>query len=221
MKAIIVPVTPFRQNCSIVWDDASRLAAVVDPGGEIERILGEIERRGLILEKILLTHAHLDHAAGTSRLAALKKVPIEGPHREDQFLIDQLPAHAERYGFPPSTTFAPDRWLGDGDRVHVGSEEFAVTHCPGHTPGHVVFFHLRQRCAWVGDVLFAGSVGRSDLPRGNHEALVHSIRRKLFPLGDDVTFVPGHGPVSTFGQERRTNPFVADRLFADSGSGSP
>jgi glyoxylase-like metal-dependent hydrolase (beta-lactamase superfamily II) len=136
-------------------------------------------------------------------------------------LIEQLPAQAERYGFPPSAGFAPDRWLGDGDRVHVGCEQFAVAHCPGHTPGHVVFFHAQQRCAWVGDVLFAGSVGRSDLPRGNHEVLVHSIRQKLFPLGDDVTFVPGHGPVSTFGQERRTNPFVADRLFPHSGSRIP
>lgn len=217
MQAIIVPVTPFQQNCSIVWDEASRFAAVVDPGGEVERILTELERRDLKLEKILLTHAHLDHAAGTAKLAALKQVPIEGPHPDDQFLIDQLPAQAERYGFPPSMSFAPDRWLGDGDRVDVGGEQFSVTHCPGHTPGHVVFFNERRRYAWVGDVLFAGSIGRSDLPRGNHEALVHSIRRKLFPLGDDVTFVPGHGPTSTFGRERRTNPFVADRLFPNSG----
>jgi glyoxylase-like metal-dependent hydrolase (beta-lactamase superfamily II) len=175
VQAIIVPVTAFQQNCSIVWDEASRFAAVVDPGGEVERILAELE---------------------------------------DQFLIDQLPAQAERYGFPPSTSFAPDRWLSDGDRVDVGGEQFSVTHCPGHT--HVVFFNERRRYAWVGDVLFAGSIGRSDLPRGNHQVLVHSIRRKLFPLGDDVTFVPGHGPTSTFGRERRTNPFVADRLFPDS-----
>jgi glyoxylase-like metal-dependent hydrolase (beta-lactamase superfamily II) len=213
MKAVIIPVTPFQQNCSIVWDEASGRAAVVDPGGEIERILTEVERRGLTLEKILLTHAHLDHAAGTAKLAALRDLPIEGPHPDDQFLIDGLPADAARYGFPPSTAFVPDRWLGDGDQVRVGEETLSVTHCPGHTPGHVVFFHERERCAWVGDVLFAGSIGRSDLPRGSHGTLVDSIRRKLFPLGDDVTFVPGHGPTSTFGRERQTNPFVADRLF--------
>jgi glyoxylase-like metal-dependent hydrolase (beta-lactamase superfamily II) len=213
MKAVVVPVTPFQQNCSIVWDAASGLAAVVDPGGEIRRLLAEIDQRGLKLEKILLTHAHLDHAAGTAELASLKKIPIEGPHPDDQFLIEELPDHAARYGFPPSTAFAPDRWLADGDRVRVGGEELTVAHCPGHTPGHVVFFSERARCAWVGDVLFAGSIGRSDLPRGDHDLLVSSIRQKLFPLGDDVTFVPGHGPVSTFGRERQTNPFVADRLF--------
>jgi glyoxylase-like metal-dependent hydrolase (beta-lactamase superfamily II) len=215
MKAVVVPVTPFQQNCSIIWDEATHLAAVVDPGGEIERILGEIDRRGLTLQKILLTHAHLDHAAGTAKLAALKEVPIEGPHRDDQFLIDELPAHAQRYGFPPAQSFTPDRWLDEGDRIRVGGDELTVTHCPGHTPGHVVLFHERERHAWVGDVLFAGSIGRSDLPRGNQAALVRSIRTKLFPLGDDVTFVPGHGPTSTFGRERRTNPFVADHLFSD------
>lgn len=215
MKALILSVTSFQQNCSIIWEDESLRAAVVDPGGEVERIMTEIQRRDLKLDKILLTHAHLDHAAGTAMLAALCKVPIEGPHPDDQFLIDELPIHAERYGFPPSTSFTPDRWLADGDRVTLGGEELKVTHCPGHTPGHVVFFHEAQRVAWVGDVLFAGSVGRSDFPRGNHADLVNSIRRKLFPLGDDVTFVPGHGPVSTFGQERKTNPFVADRLFGE------
>lgn len=213
MKALILPVTPFQQNCSVVWDEGSRLAAVVDPGGEIERILAELDRHGLTLEKILLTHAHLDHCAGTAKLRALKQVPIEGPHREDQFLIDELPEHSQRYGFPPSASFTPDRWLDDGDEVTVGSERFSVTHCPGHTPGHVVFFNAQQRHAWVGDVIFAGSIGRSDLPRGNQQQLVASIRGKLFPLGDDVTFVPGHGPLSTFGRERQSNPYVADRLF--------
>jgi hydroxyacylglutathione hydrolase len=215
MKALILPVTPLQQNCSIIWEDESLRAAVVDPGGEVERIMAEIQRRNLKLDKILLTHAHMDHAAGTAKLAALCKIPIEGPHPDDQFLIDELPAHAARYGFPPSASFVPDRWLADGDCVTLGAEEFKVSHCPGHTPGHVVFFHESQRLAWVGDVLFAGSIGRSDFPRGNHANLVDSIRRKLFPLGDDVTFVPGHGPVSTFGQERQTNPFVADRLFME------
>jgi len=213
MKALILPVTPFQQNCSIIWDDFSRRAAVVDPGGDLERVVAELERHKLTLEKILLTHAHLDHAAGTAALAKLKGVPIEGPHPDDQFLIDSLPAQAAKYGFPPATPFEPTRWLTDGDTVVVGNETLDVHHCPGHTPGHVVFFHRSRRVAWVGDVIFAGSIGRSDLPRGNHAQLVQSIRQKLFPLGDDVTFVPGHGPTSTFGHERQTNPFVADTKF--------
>lgn len=172
MKAVIVPVTPFQQNCSIVWEESSRRAAVVDPGGDLERVLAELRRRDLILEKILLTHAHLDHAAGTAELATLANVPIEGPHPEDQFLIDSLSAQASKYGFPKSASFEPSRWLTDGDRVTVGGEFFEVKHCPGHTPGHVVFFHVGQRLAWVGDVIFAGSIGRSDLPRGNHLQLV-------------------------------------------------
>jgi hydroxyacylglutathione hydrolase len=213
MKAIIVPVTPFQQNCSIIWDETTDQAAVIDPGGEIERLLTELERLDLTLERILLTHAHLDHAAGTAKLAALKSVPVEGPHQDDQFLIEALPQQAERYGFPASATFAPNRWLADGDQVSVGNDTCRVLHCPGHTPGHVIFFHQELRVAWVGDVLFAGSIGRSDLPRGNHGQLVHSIRAKLFPLGDDVTFDPGHGPRSTFGHERKTNPFVADKVY--------
>jgi hydroxyacylglutathione hydrolase len=213
MKVLIVPVTPFQQNCSIVWDENTKRAAVVDPGGDLERIDAELRRHELTLEKILLTHAHLDHAAGTAQLAALHAVPIEGPHSDDRFLIDSLPDQADRFGFPPSATFEPTRWLSDGDAVTVGGESFEVHHCPGHTPGHVVFFHKGERVAWVGDVIFAGSIGRSDLPRGNHEQLVQSIRGKLFPLGDDVTFVPGHGATSTFGRERHSNPFVADRVF--------
>jgi len=213
MKALIIPVTPFQQNCSIVWDESTQRAAVVDPGGDLPRLVAELERRDLTLEKIVLTHAHVDHAAGTAQLAALKGVPIEGPHVDDQFLIDSLPDQAERFGFPASSSFVPDRWLGDGDRISIGNESFQVIHCPGHTPGHVVFFHERQRVAWVGDVLFAGSVGRTDFPRGNQEHLFRSIRAKLFPLGDDVAFVPGHGPKSTFGHERLTNPFVADNVF--------
>jgi len=213
MKVFIVPVTAFQQNCSIIWDEATRCAAVIDPGGDLDRLLEVLGRHQLTLEKILLTHAHLDHAAGTAALAALHRVPIEGPHEEDQFLIDSLPEQAAKYGFPTSAPFVPNRWLVDGDAVSVGNESFSVLHCPGHTPGHVVFFHEAQRVAWVGDVLFAGSVGRSDLPRGNQAELFRSIRDKLFTLGDDVTFVPGHGPTSTIGQERRTNPFVADLKF--------
>jgi glyoxylase-like metal-dependent hydrolase (beta-lactamase superfamily II) len=213
MKALIIPVTPFQQNCSVIWDERTKRAAVVDPGGDLDRVLAEVDREQLTLEKILLTHAHLDHAAATAELAKLRGLPIEGPHRDDQFLIDDLPQSAQRFGFAPSTTFTPDRWLEHGDQVTVGGETLEVKHCPGHTPGHVVFFHPGQKFAWVGDVIFAGSIGRSDLPRGDHETLVRSIRENLFPLGDDVRFVPGHGPLSSFGEERLHNPFVADKRF--------
>ena len=214
MRALIIPVTPFQQNCSLIWNEQNRRAAVVDPGGDIDQVLAQADQEGLELEKILLTHAHLDHAAATAELARRKQIPIEGPHRGDKFWIDALPQSAQQYGFPPAEVFEPDRWLQQGDTVTVGGETLEVLHCPGHTPGHVVFFHRNGRVAWVGDVLFAGSIGRSDFPGGNHETLIHSIRDRLLPLGDDVTFVPGHGPTSTFGEERRTNPFVADRLFA-------
>lgn len=216
MRALIIPVTPFQQNCSLIWDEDSRRGAVVDPGGEIERVLGEADQRGVTLEKILLTHAHVDHCAATAELAGARGLPVEGPQRDDQFWIEALPQAAAQFGFPPASSFEPDRWLEQGDRVTVGGQTLEVLHCPGHTPGHVVFFHPTERCAWVGDVLFAGSIGRTDFPRGNHAALIRSIRERLFPLGDDVRFVPGHGPMSTFGAERMTNPFVADRLFAKS-----
>jgi hydroxyacylglutathione hydrolase len=216
MRAVIIPVTPFQQNCSLIWDEDGRRGAVVDPGGEIERVLAEADRRGLTLEKILLTHAHLDHCAGVADLAAARALPIEGPQREDRFWIEGLAQAAAQFGFPPARAFEPDRWLEQGDRVTVGGQALEVLHCPGHTPGHVVFFHRQERCAWVGDVLFAGSIGRTDFPRGDRDTLIRSIRERLFPLGDEVRFVPGHGPMSTFGAERRTNPFVADRVFAGS-----
>lgn len=213
MKIDVVPVTAFQQNCSVIWCERTRRAAVVDPGGDLDRVLSSVTRHGLTLEKILITHAHLDHAGATAELARLHSLPIEGPHADDLFWIEQMPAQAKMFGFPPSDRFAPDRWLLQGDRVQVGELEFEVLHCPGHTPGHVVFFQRDARFAIVGDVLFAGSIGRTDFPRGNHQQLLQSIREKLFPLGDDVTFLPGHGPTSTFGQERRSNPFVADHLF--------
>jgi glyoxylase-like metal-dependent hydrolase (beta-lactamase superfamily II) len=215
MKIEVVPVTAFQQNCSIVWCDNTRRAAVVDPGGDLDRVLAAVERHGLTPEKILITHAHLDHAGATAELARRYSLPIEGPQIDDQFWIDQMPAQAKMFGFPPSERFAPDRWLVQGDRVTVGEVQFEVLHCPGHTPGHVVFFQRASRFAIVGDVIFAGSIGRTDFPRGNHDQLLRSIRENLFPLGDDVTFLPGHGPTSTFGAERRSNPFVADRLFSD------
>lgn len=216
IRAVIIPVTPFQQNCSLVWDEHSRRGAVIDPGGDLDRVLAEADGRGLTLEKILLTHAHLDHCAATLELARARALPIEGPQREDRFWIEALPELTAQFGFPPAQAFEPDRWLEHGDRVTVGGQNLEVLHCPGHTPGHVVFFHAAERCAWVGDVLFAGSIGRTDFPRGNHDTLIRSIRERLFPLGDDVRFVPGHGPMSTFGAERRNNPFVADRLFARS-----
>ncbi len=212
LHSLIIPVTPFQQNCSLIWDEKGR-AAYVDPGGELPRLLEQADQRGLTLTKILLTHAHVDHCAATAELARARRLPVEGPQRADRFWIEALPVAAAQFGLPPAEAFEPDRWLEDADTVSVGEELFEVLHCPGHTPGHVVFFHPASRCAWVGDVLFAGSIGRTDFPRGDHAALIRSIREKLFPLGDDVRFVPGHGPVSTFGAERRTNPFVADRLF--------
>lgn len=213
MKVQVVPVTAFQQNCSIIWCEKTRRAAIVDPGGDLDQVLAVVARQGLTLEKILITHAHLDHAGATAELARRESLPIEGPHEGDLFWIEQMAAQAKMFGFPPAERFTPNRWLTQGDHVTVGELDLEVLHCPGHTPGHVVFFQRAARFAIVGDVIFAGSIGRTDFPRGNHELLLQSIRSKLFPLGDDVTFLPGHGPTSTFGEERRSNPFVADRLF--------
>ena len=213
LKAAILPVTPFQQNCSLIWCEETKLGAVVDPGGDLDRIRAAIAEAGITLEKILITHAHIDHAGATAELAESEGVPIEGPHRDDAFLIESLTEQGAKYGFKGARSFVPSRWLDEGDAVTVGKLTFAVRHCPGHTPGHVVFVNESARIAAVGDVLFQGSIGRSDLPRGNHEDLVRSIRERLFPMGDDITFIPGHGPVSTFGQERRSNPYVADMLF--------
>lgn len=213
MQIAVVPVTPFQQNCSVVWCERTQRAAVVDPGGDLEQIERVLQQEGLTLEKIVLTHAHIDHAGATAELARRTGVPIEGPHEGDLFWIEQMPAQARMFGFAHGESFTPTRWLHDGDTVTVGDETLEVIHCPGHTPGHVVLFHRTGRFAIVGDVLFAGSIGRTDFPQGNHEQLLRSIRERLFPLGDDVTFLPGHGPTSTFGEERAHNPFVADRHF--------
>ncbi len=206
----IVPVTPYQQNCSIIKCETTGKAAIVDPGGDIEKILAAVKQMGATVEKVILTHAHLDHCAAADVLRQQLEVPIEGPHREDEFWLEKLPEWCQMSGFPHVDAFLPDRWLEQGDTVMVGEQELQVIHCPGHTPGHVVFLYRPQKVAWVGDVLFQGSIGRTDFPRGNHEELIASIRDKLFPLGDDITFIPGHGPTSTFGQERQTNPFVAD-----------
>ena len=211
MKFAIVPVTPFQQNCSIAVCEATLRAAVVDPGGDLERIRSAVAKLGVEVEKVLVTHGHIDHCGGAASLARALDVPIEGPQREDQFWIAQLVAQGERYGFEDVEAFEPDRWLQDSDRVQVGESELEVLYCPGHTPGHIVFFSRADKVALVGDVLFQGSIGRTDFPRGDHATLIRSIRTKLWPLGDEVTFVPGHGPTSTFGHERRSNPFVGDR----------
>ncbi|MES2340223.1 MAG: MBL fold metallo-hydrolase [Pseudomonadota bacterium] len=214
IRALIAPVTPLQQNCTIVWCVKTKRAAIIDPGGEVPRLLEALKAHDLTLEKIWITHGHLDHAGGTAALKAATGVPIEGPHPDDAFWIDQMEASGAKWGMPEAKGFTPDRWLADGDVVTLGETQFEVYHCPGHTPGHVVFFHREARFAQVGDVLFQGSVGRSDFPRGNHQQLIDSITGKLWPLGDDVAFVSGHGPMSKFGIERRTNPFVADDVLA-------
>lgn len=208
----IVPVTPFAQNCSVIWCSETKLAAVIDPGGELEKIKAVLEKHDLELDKILITHAHLDHAGGTAELARSTGVPIIGPHKDDQFWIELLPEQCLQFGFE-GESFTPDQWLQHGDSVELGSLKFDVIHCPGHTPGHVVFVEKSNNFAAVGDVLFQGSIGRSDFPRGDQAQLMSSIRERLFPLGDDIQFIPGHGPMSNFGHERKTNPFVADQRF--------
>lgn len=207
MEFTILPVTRYQQNCSLVWDAAGR-AALIDPGGEADRLLAEVRTRGLTLEKLLLTHGHLDHVGAAEELREKLGIPIVGPQRDERFWLDALPHQAAMFKFPPTTAFTPDQWLEDGDSVMVGEMRFDVLHCPGHTPGHVVFYERTAQLAFVGDVLFKGAIGRTDFPRGDHAALLSAIRTKLFPLGDDVRFVPGHGAMSTFGHERIENPFV-------------
>ena len=210
MKYRIIPVTPFEQNCTLLWCSETMQGAFVDPGGDIDMLVDTAARLGVQVEKILLTHGHIDHAGGAGELAQRLGVPIEGPQREESFWIDQLVAQSRSFGFPPAQPFTPTRWLEDGDTVTVGRETLRVLYTPGHTPGHVVFFHAPSKLALVGDVLFAGSIGRTDFPRGDYQTLIDSIRGKLWPLGDDVEFISGHGPMSTFGRERRSNPFVGD-----------
>jgi hydroxyacylglutathione hydrolase len=207
IRAAIIPVTPFEQNCTLLWNDRTKKGAVIDPGGDLDRIRRAIAETGVSVEKILLTHGHIDHAGGAAELKEDLGVPVEGPHEADRFLLDRLEESGRGYGLE-ARPVTPDRWLREGDVVTVGDLALDVLHCPGHSPGSVVFVAPGQRFAIVGDVLFQGSVGRTDLPGGDGRTLIRSIKDKLLPLGDDVAFICGHGPASTIGQERQTNPFL-------------
>ena len=209
MKVAIVPVTAYQQNCSILLCEETNKIAVVDPGGDIPFINEQIEQMGGTPEKVFLTHGHLDHCSQAREFADSWGIPLEGPHKEDKFWLDQLPEYCEMSGFPAVAAFEPDRWLEQGDSVQFGNVTLEVFHTPGHTPGHVVFFHRDMKLALVGDVLFMGSIGRTDFPKGDHDTLISSIKERLFPLGRDITFISGHGPVSNFGHEMDTNPFVS------------
>ena len=213
LQAVIVPVTALEQNCTLFWCTETMRGAFVDPGGDLERLKAVAAQHGVTIEKLLVTHGHIDHCGLTGVLAKELGVPIEGPHPDDKFWIDMAPSVGAQYGIAGATAFTPDRWLANGDQVSVGNLVLDVYHCPGHTPGHVVFHHAPSNLAIVGDVLFQGSIGRTDFPKGNHAELIDSIVTKLWPLGSQTAFVPGHGPMSTFGAERRSNPFVADAVL--------
>lgn len=208
MKVEVIPVTPFQQNCSVIVCSETNKAAIVDPGGEIERICQRLDELNVVPEKILITHAHIDHAGGTKDLAEKLNLPIEGPEKEDLFWIEKLSDQSRMFQFPEAKEFVPTRWLNHDDKVTVGNLEFDVKHCPGHTPGHVVFINHKHKLMWVGDVLFKGSIGRTDFPRGDHATLINSINESLLTLPDDYQFISGHGPVSNVGHERQSNPHL-------------
>jgi hydroxyacylglutathione hydrolase len=210
LKYITLPVTRYRQNCSVIWCDVTQDAAVVDPGGDLDKVLGVIASRGLHLNSILLTHAHIDHVGGVGELRKRETIQVVGPHRNDKYWLDQLPEQSKIHNFPFTSSFEPDRWLEDADLVKIGNSRLAVHHCPGHTPGHVVFHASEINRAFVGDVLFVGGIGRTDLPGGNHDELVRSIRTKIWPMGNNTVFIPGHGPEGHIGQERMHNPYVGE-----------
>lgn len=210
LQVTLCPVTSFQQNCSLLHCLESGKGAFVDPGAQVDQLIALAGKNGIEIEKIFITHGHVDHAGGAAEMAEKLGVPIEGPHPDDSFWIDKLEEQGANWGVPGARSFTPERWLQGGDAVSFGKIEMEVRHCPGHTPGHVIFFYAGGPLAFVGDVLFAGSVGRTDFPRGDQAQLLTSIREQLWPLGDDVTFVPGHGPASTFGQERMNNPFVGE-----------
>lgn len=212
MKYHLIPVTAFSQNCSVIWCSKTHQAAIVDPGGDAEKIISEVAKLGVTVSQILLTHGHLDHVGGAAQIAKHYNIPIVGPQKEDLFLLESLPTQSQMFGLAYCAPLAPNTWLEEGDEVRVGEESLSILHCPGHTPGHIVFINDRRRLAVSGDVIFRGGVGRSDFPRGDHQALIHSIKTKLLPLGDDMAFIPGHGPMSDFGHERKTNPFLQDEM---------
>ncbi len=207
LRAAIIPVTPFQQNCTLLWDAATKVGAVVDPGGDLDAIRSAIDEVGIRVEKILLTHGHIDHAGGADELRSSLGVAIEGPHEADRILLDNLEVQGAGYGIP-ARNVTPDRWLQEGDEVTVAGHAFEILHCPGHSPGSVVMVNRKQKFMLAGDVIFRGSIGRTDFPYGDHDALIHAIKTKLFPLGDDFAFICGHGPTSTIGAERQTNPFL-------------
>ncbi|OFC70521.1 MBL fold metallo-hydrolase [Alteromonas confluentis] len=213
MKIQVIPVTPFAQNCSLIWDPATMKGAFVDPGGDSAKLYDAATQNKVTIEKIILTHGHLDHVGATTEVAKHYDVPVIGPHIGDKFWLDGLPQQSQMFRFPPASPFAPNQWLNDNDTITVGNLTLDVLHCPGHTPGHVALVERDSNTVIVGDILFAGSIGRTDFPQGNHQQLIDSIRNKLFTLPDEMTVYPGHGPTSTIGTERKTNPFVADSKF--------
>ncbi len=214
----VIPVTPLQQNCSLIWNEDTKRAALVDPGGDADRLMDALNHFGVTLTRMWLTHGHLDHAGAAAELRERTGVAVEGPHKDDQFWLDLIEDSAKRYGVTGLRNVTPDRYFDDGETLEFEGVTFDVSHTPGHTPGHVVIHNKDLKIAFVGDVLFAGSIGRTDFPRGNHQQLIDSITQKLWPLGDDMAFVPGHGPTSTFGRERQSNPFVADRLTGYAGA---
>ena len=215
LKALIQPVTIFEQNASIIFCDETKKCAIVDPGGDIDILLKIAKKNNLIPDKILLTHGHIDHAGGANELAEILKVEVHGPHIDDKFLLDELQKQGEMFGMN-TRNCNPDKWLKEGDIIEIGEEKLDVYFCPGHTPGHIIFYSEKNKLALVGDVLFNGSIGRTDLPGGNFDDLINSVQNKLWPLGNDIEFIPGHGPLSTFEIERKTNPFVSDSILAKS-----
>ena len=213
LKALVQTVTPFEQNASILFCSETNKCAIVDPGGDIHILLELLKNHNLVPERVLLTHGHIDHAGGATEISEILNVEIHGPHIDDKFLLDELQKQGEMFGLQ-SKNCNPDKWLNEGDVVMVGNQKLDVYFCPGHTPGHIIFFNKKANLALVGDVLFNGSIGRTDLPGGNYNQLIESVKNKLWPLGDDVDFIPGHGPVSTFKAERNSNPFVSDSVLS-------